>query len=142
MRKKKKNSSKIDMLLLAPFAVSGMLFGHFAASFPPHQQQQQVKVNIVTETNPKLFNGAIVPIRPPSFIACEDDDCILHYFLHRQNILYRCLWGRDISCSEKIKIFTGLHDWMNMASNTTLMATFSSIEDASAWDTCSDLVDK
>ncbi len=108
--------------------VCGLLFGNFKASLPP----LGVRTKIVT---PGKMEGTIHPTAQPSFYTCLDDNIRMHYFIHHEHVLFRCIWAVEMSLPEKVYVIRGLREWLHNASssNITLSMSLKNDEDSLAY---------
>jgi hypothetical protein len=94
------------------------------------------------KTHRKHAQGYVYIVQPSQLIVgCEDDADHVHYFLHTEGKLQRCLWTRTKSKQEKADMFFGLRGWYERVTQVELTSSLKDVDDVDAWVTSSGLDD-
>ena len=113
----------------------GLLIATFPSNAPPPAARRPFELLNKRDNSTRIF---LAPTKQFSTIAVCDNN-VFHYFLHRKNVLFRCIWDREraLSIYDRALIFAELRTRYAQLAKVALLIspTTDSIQqgDVDAW---------
>jgi hypothetical protein len=120
---------------LLPGFACGLLIATFPSNAPPPAARRPYELLNKNDNSSKIF--AAPTTRFSTIAVCDNN--VFHYFLHRKNVLFRCIWDREraLSIYDKAFIIAEVRARYSHMANVALLIspTTDSIQqgDVDAW---------
>lgn len=123
------------MSALLPGFAFGLLIATFPSNTPPPAARRPYEILNKNDNATKIF--ATPTTRFSTIAVCDNN--VFHYFLHRNNVIFRCMWDRKeaLDTYDKALILAEIRTRYTQLSKVTLLISpnTDSIqqEDVDAW---------